>query len=99
MRRKAMYEKPSQRRSVEAAFSAERPISPRRKILVCRESAGVLRTTRTRIRKMITAESTHRKRRDSQLTAVTAIARAMTKNKKTMKRGGGAAVKTGSGRK
>ena len=54
-----MYEKPSQRRSDADAFSAERFVSSRMKMLVCRESWGDLRITRIVINKMMAMDSIH----------------------------------------
>src|SRR5215211_2299140 len=99
MRRKAMYEMPSQRKSVNDALSIERFVNVRMKILVCRESAGVLRIARMKINKTIVAERIQGERRDSQLTNGIRIPRTITKIRKRLSRGGGAEVRIGSGRK
>ncbi len=59
MSRKAMYEKPSQRKSEADAFSAERFVKLPRNTLAWSERAGDLRITRMAINNMITNENTH----------------------------------------
>jgi hypothetical protein len=99
MSRKAIYENPSQRKSVEEAFSTERFVRVRRKTLVCKERAGVLRITRIRINKMMVAGWIQVKRRDNQLMIRMPMESNTTKKRKILNRGGGTAVKIDSGRK